>query len=167
MRFPKNQLRLNEESLRMRVELEKHIQEVLKGLHEEMVILETQLERTALAMQYEKENNVQKAVKLYQKNVDETALDPYSYGRLAILYRKMNQPKLEIKTLEKALIVFEELCFKKSSAFSEQLLKLQEVVEQTRIISDSLNDSDSETYGEQLDFFKKRLDEAYKKSEKS
>jgi len=166
MRYPKRMLRVNEESQKLRIELGKHIQDALKGLQEEVVMLETQLERTTLAMQYEKEDNLKKAIMLYQKNVEEESQDPQSYMRLAVLYRKLNQPALEVKVLEKALVVFEELCFSKKFGFSEQLQKLFEVVAQTKVISDNLNETDGVVYGDQLDFFKKRLDEAHKKNEK-
>lgn len=166
MRYPKKTLGVYEENFKLRIELGKHIQEAAKGLQEEVEILETQLERTALAMKYEKEENIKKAVMLYQKNVDEEAQDPQNYIRLAVLYRRTNKPEQEIKVLEKALVVFEGLCFNKNSGFTEQLKKLQESVEQALAISDNLNEADSEFYGEQLDFFKKRLDDAHRKNEK-
>lgn len=166
MRYPKKTLGAYEENFKLRIELGKHMQEVFKGLQEEVGILETQLERTSLAMQYEKEDNLKKAIMLYQKNVDEECQDPQNYIRLAILYRKLNKAELEIKTLEKALVIFEGLCFNKKSAFSEQLKKLGEAIQQTQIISDDLNEADSGVYGEQLNFFKKRLDEAHRKNEK-
>lgn len=166
MRYPKKQLRLNEENLKLRIELEKHIQEVIRGLHEEVDIIETQLERTTLAMQYEKEGNGQKALLLYQKNVDDEALDPQSYIRLAELYKKANNSAQEIKTLEKALLVFEDLSFKRTSIFSQRLSELHEAISQTMVIAESLNDSDNISYIENLDYFKKRLNEAYRKNEK-
>jgi tetratricopeptide (TPR) repeat protein len=166
MRYPKKTLGAYEENFKLRIELGKHVQEVSKGLQEAVEILETQLERTALAMQYEKEDNLKKAIMLYQKNVDEEGQDPHNYIRLAILYRKLNKTDLEIKTLEKALVIFEGLCFNKNSGFSEQLKKLSDAVQQTQIISDDLNEADSGYYGEQLDFFKKRLDDAHRKNEK-
>ncbi len=166
MKNSKIKMRQIEESIKLRIELEKLIQEAVKGLHEEAVILETQMERTTLALQFEREANDHKAVRLYQKNVEDETIDPESYMRLALSYGKTGQLSLEIKTLEKALVVFENLSFKQSNGFSDQLAKLQQVIMQSQAISDNLNASDGACYGEQIILLKKRLEDSHRKNEK-
>lgn len=167
MKTQKLVLKTDEENLRVRIELERYIQEVAKSLHEEVVILETQIERTSLAEQYEKEGNASKAIYLYKKNVDDGCTDPNVYLHLANLYKKSNQVTLEIQTLEKAQEIFETMCANQNHSFFDELSRLKAAIEKTHMIGEALMESDRGLYCEQLSVFRKRLDHAYQKNEKT
>lgn len=67
-----------------------------------------QVERNLEAIEYEKDGEIDKAIKLYEENIAEDFEGTYPYERLAEIYLKSDQEKDLIRVLEKALVVFED-----------------------------------------------------------
>ncbi len=105
--YPKFNKEVLDKSIEIKIELEKLLDHKFGLLKKDIQIKETQLERTKLAIKYEKNNNYTKAIKLYEKNVSEETLSPYDYSRLAILYRKIGNYEAEVELLEKAIVIFD------------------------------------------------------------
>jgi len=92
------------------------------------------LNRNLKGRELEKECKIDEAIKLYEKNIKEEFDGNYPYERLAIIYSKKGSLEDEIRVLEKAVWVFENIVYK---GRSDRLPK--------------------------LDRFKKRLEKANKK----
>jgi tetratricopeptide (TPR) repeat protein len=90
--------------------------------------------RNLKGINLEKEGKIDKAIKLYEKNIEEEFDGSHPYTRLAIIYSKKGLLEDEIRVLEKAVWVFESIVYK---GRSDRLPK--------------------------LDRFKKRLEKANKK----
>jgi len=72
-----------------------------------------QVERNLKGIELEKKGHVDKAIELYKQNISENFIGNHPYDRLAIIYRKRNQIDDEIRVLEKAIWVFENIVNKK------------------------------------------------------
>ncbi len=92
------------------------------------------INRNLKGVELEKEYKMDKAIELYEKNIKEEFAGNYPYERLAIIYSKKGVLEDEIRVLEKAVWVFENIVYK---GRSDRLPK--------------------------LDRFKKRLEKANKK----
>lgn len=68
-----------------------------------------QSERNLKGAEFEKTGNLEKAVELYEENVAEGFKGNHPYDRLATIYKNQNDIENEIRILEKAIIVFEEI----------------------------------------------------------
>jgi len=68
-----------------------------------------QVERNLKGIQFEKDEQIDKAIKLYERNVEENFEGNHPYDRLAVIYRKRNQIGEEIRVLQKAIWVFENV----------------------------------------------------------
>lgn len=74
--------------------------------------LDKQLYRNLKGIEYEKCDELNKAIDLYEKNISESFEGNHPYDRLAIIYRKQGRLDDEIRVLEKAVYVFENLVYK-------------------------------------------------------
>lgn len=70
---------------------------------------EKQVERNLLGIELERAGKTDEAIKLYEENIKENFEGNHPYDRLAIIYRKRNQINEEIRVLEKAVWVFENV----------------------------------------------------------
>nr|WP_315220398.1 hypothetical protein [uncultured Flavobacterium sp.] len=68
-----------------------------------------QAERNLKGIEFEKTGNFEKAIELYEENVRESFKGNHPYDRLATLYKNQNDIDNEIRILEKAIIVYEEI----------------------------------------------------------
>ncbi|MBP4137471.1 MULTISPECIES: hypothetical protein [Flavobacterium] len=68
-----------------------------------------QAERNLKGTEFEKTGNFEKAIELYEENVREGFKGNHPYDRLATLYKNQNDIDNEIRILEKAIIVYEEI----------------------------------------------------------
>lgn len=66
-----------------------------------------QVERNLQAIEYEKNGNLEKAIELYELNVDENFDGTHPYERLSQLYLDSGRRDDLLRILEKALMVFE------------------------------------------------------------
>lgn len=67
-----------------------------------------QVERNLKGKKLEGAGKVDKAIKLYEKNIAEEFEGNHPYDRLAIIYRKRKQYEDEIRVLKQAIDVFEK-----------------------------------------------------------
>lgn len=81
-----------------------------------------QVERNLKGIQFEKEGQIDKAIELYEANIEENFEGNHPYDRLAVIYRKREQIDDEIRVLEKAIWVFENIVHKERG---DRLPKLQ------------------------------------------
>jgi len=70
------------------------------------------LNRNLKGRELEKECKIDEAIKLYEKNIKEEFDGNYPYERLAIIYSKKGLLEDEIRVLEKAVWVFENIVYK-------------------------------------------------------
>lgn len=68
---------------------------------------EIQVDRNLERIEFEKKGEIEKAIRLYEKNVEEDFEGSHPYDRLAIIYRKRGEYEVEIRVLRKAIFVFE------------------------------------------------------------
>ncbi|RZJ54566.1 MAG: hypothetical protein EOO44_04495 [Flavobacterium sp.] len=68
-----------------------------------------QNERNLKGAEFEKTGNLEKAIELYEKNVEESFKGNHPYDRLATIYKNQNDIENEIRVLEKAIVVYEEI----------------------------------------------------------
>lgn len=66
------------------------------------------------AEQLEHEGNLIEAAKLYEHVIRSKPLDEHPYNRLMVLYRKLRQPKDELRVIKLGIDVFESKYIKKS-----------------------------------------------------
>ncbi len=71
--------------------------------------------RNLKGIKLEKEGKIDKAIKLYGKNIEEEFEGSHPYERLAIIYSKKGSLEDEIRVLEKAVWVFENIVYKDRS----------------------------------------------------
>lgn len=68
-----------------------------------------QAERNFKGAEFEKTGDFDKAIEVYEENVAESFKGNHPYDRLATIYKNQNDIDNEIRVLEKAIIVFEEI----------------------------------------------------------
>ena len=68
-----------------------------------------QAERNLKGSEFEKTGNFEKAIEEYEKNVEESFKGNHPYDRLASIYKNQNDIENEVRILEKAIIIFEEI----------------------------------------------------------
>ena len=68
-----------------------------------------QNERNLKGAEFEKTGNLEKAIELYEENVAESFKGNHPYDRLATIYKNQNDIDNEIRVLEKAIVVYEEI----------------------------------------------------------
>ncbi len=68
-----------------------------------------QAERNLKGVEFEKTGNLEKAIELYEENVAESFKGNHPYDRLATIYKNQLDLDNEIRVLEKAIIVYEEI----------------------------------------------------------
>ena len=68
-----------------------------------------QTERNLKGSEFEKTGDFEKAIEVYEENVAESFKGNHPYDRLATIYKNQNDIDNEIRVLEKAIIVFEEI----------------------------------------------------------
>ena len=73
--------------------------------------LHEQAARNLQGIELEKSGQVDEAIHLYEENVKEKFEGSHPYKRLAIIYRKRKQIDDEIRVLEKAIWVFENVVY--------------------------------------------------------
>jgi len=71
--------------------------------------------RNLKGRELEKECKIEEAIELYEKNIKEEFDGNYPYERLAIIYSKKGSLEDEIRVLEKAVWVFENIVYKDRS----------------------------------------------------
>lgn len=99
------------------------------------MVSDSQLNRNLKGIELEKDGKVDQAIKLYEMNIKENFVGNRPYDRLAIIYRKNKQFDDEIRVLEKAIEVFEEIVSTtgridgppKLKRFKERLKKAQKL----------------------------------------
>ncbi|GGH46434.1 hypothetical protein GCM10008014_09100 [Paenibacillus silvae] len=92
-----------------------------------------QVARNLLGKGYEKEGQLDKAIELYEANVNEGFEGNFPYDRLCIIYNKMNRYADVKRVLERAVYIFENAIYKdrgdkqsKLDKFRKQLEKANE-----------------------------------------
>ncbi|WP_025681659.1 hypothetical protein [Paenibacillus massiliensis] len=66
-----------------------------------------QVERNIKAKELEKQGQIDKAIELYEANVNEGFEGNFPYDRLRIIYNKLKRQTDVIRVLEKAVYIFE------------------------------------------------------------
>ena len=88
--------------------IEKHRNEISK-------IENNWVNRNLKGVELEKECKMDKAIELYEKNIEEEFDGSYPYEKLAIIYSKKGSLEDEIRVLKKAVWVFENIVYKDRS----------------------------------------------------
>lgn len=65
-------------------------------------------ERNNEARQAEDQENLAKAIKLYEQNIREDYADEFAFDRLMIIYRKQKQYKDELRVINRGIDVFQQ-----------------------------------------------------------
>jgi len=85
------------------------------------------VERNLQGKEFEKAGEIEKAIELYEKNVEEKFEGNHPYDRLAIIYRKRREYQEEIRVLNQAISVFEKEKIKsKRQDIDSKLIKFKE-----------------------------------------
>jgi tetratricopeptide (TPR) repeat protein len=65
-------------------------------------------QRNEEAQQAEHEDNLDKAIKLYEQNIREDYADEFAFERLMILYRKQKEYKEELRVIRRGIELFKD-----------------------------------------------------------
>ncbi len=87
------------------------------------------LNRNLKGRELEKEFKIDEAIELYEKNIKEEFDGNYPYERLAIIYSKKGLLEDEIRVLEKAVWVFENIVYKGRSDRLPKLYRFKKRLE--------------------------------------
>lgn len=93
---------------------------------------EKQVERNLKGIQFEKEGNVEQAIKLYEANVKENFEGNHPYDRLAVIYGKQGRIDDQIRVLERAVWVFENIVYKERADRLPKLQRFQKQLDRVR-----------------------------------
>lgn len=85
--------------------------------------------RNLKGIKLEKEGKIDKAIKLYEKNIEEEFDGSHPYTRLAIIYSKKGLLDDEIRVLKKAVWVFENVVYKERGDMLQKLDKFKKRLE--------------------------------------
>jgi len=85
--------------------------------------------RNLKGIELEKEGKIDKAMKLYEKNIEEEFDGSHPYTRLAIIYSKKGLLDDEIRVLKKAVWVFDNVVYKERGDRSQMLDKFKKRLE--------------------------------------
>lgn len=86
------------------------------------------------AIALEKRGEVDKAIEIYEGVIEKNFEGNHPYDRLAVIYRKRNQLEDEIRVLEKAIWVFENVVFKERPDRIEKLERFKERLEKAKLL---------------------------------
>ncbi len=91
-----------------------------------------QMKRNLKGIELEKSGQLGKAIELYEENIRESFIGDHPYNRLAIIYKKQKKEKDQIRVLEKAIWVFDNIVSKgrpdrivKLRKFEDRLAKIK------------------------------------------
>lgn len=101
-----------------------------------MGAFDKQVERNLKGIQLEKDGRVDEAIKLYERNIEENFEGSHPYDRLAIIYRKRNQIDDEIRVLEKAIWVFENVVYRDRGDRLPKLQRFKKRLERARSLKE-------------------------------
>jgi tetratricopeptide (TPR) repeat protein len=93
---------------------------------------EKQVERNLKGIQFEKEGQLEQAIKLYEANIKENFEGNHPYDRLAVIYRKQGRVDDEIRVLEKAVWVFENVVYKERADRIPKLKRFQKQLDKAK-----------------------------------
>lgn len=94
---------------------------LIKKYRKELSKIENNLvDRNLKGIKLEKEGKIDKAIKLYEKNIEEEFEGSHPYTRLAIIYSKKGLLDDEIRVLKKAIWVFENIVYKERGDRSQR-----------------------------------------------
>lgn len=98
-----------------------------------------QVERNLQAIAYEKDGDIEKAIELYELNVEENFDGTHPYERLSELYLDAGQKEDLIRILEKALIVFEGAHYSDCHHKYVQVEKFKQMYENFTTVLETVN----------------------------
>lgn len=93
---------------------------------------EEQTKVCLVGVEFEKAGKIDEAMKLYEQIVEENFLGNHPYDRLAIVYRRRGQFDEEIRVLEKAIWVFENIVHKMRGDRIPKLERFKQRLEKTK-----------------------------------
>ena len=106
-----------------------------------------QVDRNLRGIELEKSGRVDEAVHLYEENIEENFVGNHPYDRLAIIYRKRKQIDDEIRVLQEAISVFDNLVLEgrgdalpKLGRFKRRLEKAEALKARTRGAADATSE---------------------------
>ncbi len=103
---------------------------LIEKYRKELSKIETNLvNRNLKGIKLEKEGKIDKAIKLYEKNIEEEFEGSHPYERLTIIYSKKGLLDDEIRVLKKAVWVFENVVYKERGDRSQKLDKFKKRLE--------------------------------------
>lgn len=85
-----------------------------------------QVDRNLIARDLERNGQVDEAIYLYEKNLEENFIGRFPYERLAIIYRRKKQFNDEIRVLKHAIWIYENLVSEQAITRIPQLKKFYE-----------------------------------------
>jgi tetratricopeptide (TPR) repeat protein len=89
----------------------------------------------AEAMDREKAGHPDAAAMAYEQLVKLTPLNEKAYHRLMILYRKLKEPKKELKTIKAGIGAFENL-YKRSTNYDKKVIQLSKALQKATGLAD-------------------------------
>lgn len=93
------------------------------------------------ASQLEEEGNIDESIEIYEKMISYATDLPGPYNRLAILYRKRKRYADEIRVLERAVYVYENVVFVYRADRISKLEKFKERLEKAKQLQKPTNDN--------------------------
>lgn len=104
-------------------------------LNQKLKVMDTfdkQVERNLRGIEFEKLGKINKAIELYEENIEENFIGNHPYELLALIYRKNKDIVNEIRVLEKAIYVFENIVYRQRGDRIPKLEKFKNRLERAK-----------------------------------
>lgn len=118
------------------------------------------VERNLRGIELEKSGRVDEAILLYEANVRENCEGNHPYDRLAIIYRKRKQIDEEIRVLEKAIWVFENVVYQGRGDRPPKLARFKKRLEKAELLAEAIAKPDDSRFRPMCPYCETQLDRA-------
>ena len=105
---------------------------IMENIEAERANLKSEADLNLIGQQWEKEGKTEEAAVLYEINLLNNFDGAFPYDRLAIIYRKQKNKDDEIRVLEKAVYVFENIVSKERPDRNNKLEKYKKDLEKAK-----------------------------------
>lgn len=129
-------------------------------------IEQNQLERERVAESYLSEGEVEKAMTLYIRNIQEETRLYSSYHKLAQIYHDLDDPKGEADVLDKGIRMLENDIYNPEDEAIHQMIELSQLLEKAAYITEALQKENRDQHEHHLARFVERIEKARKRLEK-
>ncbi len=132
----------------------------------EMAEFDAQVDRNLLGIELEKTNRIDDAIALYEANLADNNEGSHPYDRLAIIYRRRKQYDDEIRVLEKAIAVFENVLHNERNVGSPKVARFKKRLEKAMLLAGTIDRTNDSRFTAMCPYCDSQLDRLPKRKKK-